>query len=190
MHCNTLIEPACRAAGTVIHSVTASAAGDVLGGIAQAITTGVRWIVENTATWWLRIPSPDLATEPAVARIPQWLLPTTAASALGRLSGIPGITLYGPPAERRAPQLSDGDRAQALEPRVDLLHAPHDSDHTLARLRAVEAGAHQLQVRAGAEHVERAANPQHADRGIALDLLDDLRQPLHPGLVYGIDRRP
>jgi len=83
MHCNTLIEPACRAAGTVIRSVTASAAGDVLGGIAQAITAGVRWIVENTATWWLRIPSPDLATEPAVARIQQWLLPITAAVAIG-----------------------------------------------------------------------------------------------------------
>ena len=43
-------------------------AGDVLSGIAQAITAGVRWIVTNTATWWLRIPSPNLAGEPAVDR--------------------------------------------------------------------------------------------------------------------------
>src|SRR6516164_7931004 len=63
MPCNTVIEPACRVAGNVIRSVTSSAAGDVLGGIAQAITAGVRWIVENTATWWLRIPSPNLAAE-------------------------------------------------------------------------------------------------------------------------------
>jgi hypothetical protein len=63
--------------------VTTSAAGDVLGGIAQAITGGVRWIVENTATWWLRIPSPDLAAEPAVTRIQQWLLPITVAVAIG-----------------------------------------------------------------------------------------------------------
>ena len=83
MPCNTLIEPACRVAGNVIRSVTASAAGDVLSGIAQAITAGVRWIVENTATWWLRIPSPDLAHEPAVARIQQWLLPITVAVAIG-----------------------------------------------------------------------------------------------------------
>ena len=52
-------------------------------GIAQAITAGVRWIVENTATWWLRIPSPDLANEPAVTRIQQWLLPITVAVAIG-----------------------------------------------------------------------------------------------------------
>ena len=83
MPCNTLIEPACRVAGNVIQSVTTSAAGDVLGGIAQAITAGVRWIVENTATWWLRIPSPDLAAEPAVTRIQQWLLPITVAVAIG-----------------------------------------------------------------------------------------------------------
>ena len=83
MPCNTLIEPACRVAGNVIRSVTTSAAGDVLGGIAQVITVGVRWIVENTATWWLQIPSPDLATEPAVTRIQQWLLPITVAVAIG-----------------------------------------------------------------------------------------------------------
>jgi hypothetical protein len=83
MPCNTLIEPACRVAGNVLRSVTTNAAGDVLGGIAQAITGGVRWIVENTATWWLRIPSPDLAAEPAVTRIQQWLLPITVAVAIG-----------------------------------------------------------------------------------------------------------
>jgi hypothetical protein len=83
MPCNTLIEPACRVAGNVIQSVTTSAAGDVLGGIAQAITAGIWWIVENTATWWLRIPSPDLAAEPAVTRIQQWLLPITVAVAIG-----------------------------------------------------------------------------------------------------------
>ena len=83
MPCNTLIEPACRVAGNVIQSMTTSAAGDVLGGIAQAITAGVRWIVENTATWWLRIPSPNLAAEPAVTRIQQWLLPITIAVAIG-----------------------------------------------------------------------------------------------------------
>jgi len=83
MPCNTLIEPACRVAGNVIRSATTSAAGDVLGGIAQAIAAGIRWIVENTATWWLRIPSPNLAAEPAVTRIQQWLLPIAVAVAIG-----------------------------------------------------------------------------------------------------------
>lgn len=83
MPCNTLIEPACHAAGTVIHSVTSSASSDVLTAIARAITAGVRWVVASTATWWLQIPSPDLAAEPAVTRMQQWLLPITAAIAVG-----------------------------------------------------------------------------------------------------------
>src|SRR5260370_42430503 len=83
MPCNALTDPVC-AAGHVIQSVTAGAAGGVLGGIAQAISDGGTWIVENTATWWVRIPSPDLATEPAGAHPPQWLPPLPAAVAGGR----------------------------------------------------------------------------------------------------------
>ena len=64
-------------------SAVAGATSDILGGIAQAITGGIRWIVENTATWWVQIPSPDLSTEPAVSHIQQWLLPITAAVAVG-----------------------------------------------------------------------------------------------------------
>jgi hypothetical protein len=81
--CNTLVEPACRAASTVVQSAAASVTSDILSGIAQAITTGIRWIVENTATWWIQIPSPDLSAEPAVGHIQQWLLPITAAVAVG-----------------------------------------------------------------------------------------------------------
>src|ERR1700727_1578613 len=82
MSCNTLIDPGCFI-GHLIGSVTANAAGDVLGGIAQAISNGVAWVVKNTATWWIRIPSVDLATEPAVAHLQQWLLPVTVAVAVG-----------------------------------------------------------------------------------------------------------
>ena len=81
MPCNPFADPAC-VAGNVIKSVTHSATGDVLSGIAQAITDGVTWIVTNTATWWLRVPSPDLAGEPAVSAIQRWLLPVTAAVAV------------------------------------------------------------------------------------------------------------
>src|SRR6266516_3106643 len=78
--CNTLIEPACVIRG-IAHTVVNWAAGDVLSSLAQGITDGVRWIVTATATWWIRIGSPDLAAEPAVTRIQQWLLPITAAVA-------------------------------------------------------------------------------------------------------------
>jgi len=82
MSCNTLIEPACKAAGAVLRSVAGQATGGVLNGIAQAVTDGVKWIVENTATWWLRIPSPDLASETAITAIQRWLLPITTAVAV------------------------------------------------------------------------------------------------------------
>ena len=83
MPCNTLVEPACRAASTLLQSATASVTSDILSGIARAITTGIRWTVVNTATWWIRLPSPDLSAEPAVSHIQQWLLPVTAAVAVG-----------------------------------------------------------------------------------------------------------
>ena len=54
----------------------------MLSGIAQAVTDGVKWIVTNTATWWLRIPSPSLSGEPAITAIQHWLLPVTAAVAV------------------------------------------------------------------------------------------------------------
>jgi hypothetical protein len=81
MPCNPLTDPAC-AANKVITSVTSSAASDVLNGIAQAVTAGVKWIIENTATWGLHISSPNLAGEPAITAMQSWLLPITAAVAV------------------------------------------------------------------------------------------------------------
>jgi hypothetical protein len=83
MPCNPLVEPTCLIVDKVVQSDSARATGDILGGIAQAITDGIKWIVENTATWWVQIPSPNLSTEPAVSHIQQWLLPITVAVAVG-----------------------------------------------------------------------------------------------------------
>jgi hypothetical protein len=83
MPCNTLVEPACLAVSSVVKSAVGSATSDILSGVAQAITGGIRWIVANTATWWVQIPSPNLSTEPAVGHLQQWLLPITAAVATG-----------------------------------------------------------------------------------------------------------
>src|ERR1019366_4112452 len=78
MHCDTLIEPACRAVSRLTTSVTTSVAGDVLSGLAQAISAGVRWMVVNTATWWVQVPSPGLSAQPPITRIQDWLPPVTA----------------------------------------------------------------------------------------------------------------
>ena len=83
VHCDTLVEPACAIVSRVVTSAASSAASDVLSGLANAISEGVRWTVTNTAAWWVTIPSPNLAAEPAITRIQSWLLPITAAVAVG-----------------------------------------------------------------------------------------------------------
>lgn len=81
MACPSLIVPAC-----VISSAVSNAAGVVAGGamssLAQSIQSGIAWVVANTVGWWVQVPSPDLATEPAVGMLQRWLLPITAAVAV------------------------------------------------------------------------------------------------------------
>ncbi len=84
MSCNPLVHPACVVT-KLIPPVTGTITNGVLSGIASAITEGIRWIVVNTATWWVQIPSPNLASQTAVTRLQEWLLPITAAVAVGAL---------------------------------------------------------------------------------------------------------
>jgi hypothetical protein len=74
MSCSPL-DPACFASGLI------------LGGITHAVQDGIRWIVVNTATWWIQIPSPGLTAEPAITRVQAWLLPVTAAVAVAGVIG-------------------------------------------------------------------------------------------------------
>jgi hypothetical protein len=85
MPCPVLLEPAClgaKAVGTVFGAGAGAAAGNVLTSIAGAIQSGISWIVANSIDWWIKIPSPDLAAEPAVGRLQQLMLPVTAAVAV------------------------------------------------------------------------------------------------------------
>ena len=85
MSCPVLIDPVCLV-GKVVGAVAGAAAGtianDALSGIASAIQSGVSWIVTNSITWWVKVPSPDLAGQPAVSRLQQWMLPLAAAVAV------------------------------------------------------------------------------------------------------------
>src|SRR5690348_8921489 len=85
MSCPVLLEPACivgQAIGSAAGSAAGAAASGALNGIASAIQSGIAWIVQNSIDWWVKIPSPDLAAEPAVGRLQQWMLPFTAAVAV------------------------------------------------------------------------------------------------------------
>ncbi len=78
MSCPVLLSPACA----VLGAVTGAAANDALNGIAGAIESGVSWMVTQTLTWWVRVPSPDLAGEPAVSKLQAWILPIAVAVAV------------------------------------------------------------------------------------------------------------
>ena len=87
MSCPTLISPDCVVANKVARAVAGTVASGALNGIASAIQSGISWMVAQTVTWWVTIPSPDLAGEPAVGRLQQWIMPLAAAVAvLGLIS--------------------------------------------------------------------------------------------------------
>ena len=78
MSCPALIDPGCVVSdvtGKVAGAGAASVTNEALSSIASAVESGVAWITANSISWWVRLPSPDLAAEPAVARLQQWILP-------------------------------------------------------------------------------------------------------------------
>ncbi|HEX6988465.1 MAG TPA: hypothetical protein VF282_03280 [Bacillota bacterium] len=85
MSCPALIDPGC-VVGDVIGKVAGAGAAavtnDALSSIASAVESGVAWITANSISWWVKLPSPDLATEPAVTRLQQWILPVAVIVAV------------------------------------------------------------------------------------------------------------
>ncbi|WP_119730049.1 hypothetical protein [Thermomonospora amylolytica] len=57
-------------------------AGGAMDGIADAMREGLRWFLENTMTWWVKLDSPDLEQERAVGLLQQYMLPITGAVAV------------------------------------------------------------------------------------------------------------
>jgi len=83
--CPTFLIVVCMVGPHILSSAGHAITDDFLGTLANGIQDAVSWIFTNTATFWLRIPSPDLANEPAITAMRQWLLPITAAVAVGGL---------------------------------------------------------------------------------------------------------
>jgi hypothetical protein len=82
MSCPVLIDPGACFIANVAGSAAGTAASGALNGIASATQSGVAWIVASSIDWWIKVPSPDLAAEPAVGRLQQLMLPITAAVAV------------------------------------------------------------------------------------------------------------
>jgi hypothetical protein len=81
--CPSILFVMCMIGPHILSSAGHAVTGDFLGTLANGIQDAVSWIFTNTATFWLRTPSPDLANEPAITAMRQWLLPITAAVAVG-----------------------------------------------------------------------------------------------------------
>ena len=81
MACPTLVDPACIDR-FLVSQAAGSVTGGVVSGLAGAIQSGLVWVVTRTASWWVTVPSPDLAAEPAVGSLQRWLLPITVAVAV------------------------------------------------------------------------------------------------------------
>src|SRR4051812_32699376 len=82
MPCESLLSPTCSFTEYVVGKVAEGAANGVLDEIAKAIQDGVAWVVGNSISWWVKVPSPDLVSESAVDRLRQWTLPIAIAVAL------------------------------------------------------------------------------------------------------------
>ena len=80
MSCNPLLHPTC-----LTSPFSGPITNALLDGLDRSLGGGIRWIVVNTTSWWISIPSPNLSAEPAVSRIQAWLLPVTIAVAVGGL---------------------------------------------------------------------------------------------------------
>jgi hypothetical protein len=81
--CPSFLVVACMVAPFILSGAGQAVTGDFLARLASGIQDAVSWIFTGTTTLWLRIPSPDLASEPAMTAMRQWLLPVTAAVAAG-----------------------------------------------------------------------------------------------------------
>jgi len=82
MPCPTLITPECIVFGKAAGAAAGKAASGALNGIASAVQSGIGWMVTQTVTWWVQVPSPNLAAEPAVGQLQRWILPIAAAVAV------------------------------------------------------------------------------------------------------------
>ena len=82
MPCPTLITPTCIVVGKAAGAAAGNAASGALNGIASAVQSGISWMVTQTVTWWVQVPSPDLAGEPAVGQLQRWILPIAVAVAV------------------------------------------------------------------------------------------------------------
>ncbi|GLZ15632.1 hypothetical protein Acsp04_58670 [Actinomadura sp. NBRC 104425] len=88
--CPSILEPRCvQTADNDDHpfrppmpDIPAAIGGNMLNEAAEAFQSAVGWLISNTASWWVKTPSPDLETEPAIGFLQALVQPLTVAVAM------------------------------------------------------------------------------------------------------------
>src|SRR4029077_19530553 len=111
------------------------------------------------------------------------------ARVVGRKPEVAGEREVEPAAERGAGDLGDRHLREGLQACVDALDVAYEADHACASIGAVEAAAHQGEVRAGAESALGETDQQDCDRRSRLDGGEHLIEAFEPMLVDRVHRR-
>ena len=69
-------------AGGAAKAAAGGAANAAIGGLAGAIQDAIGTIAKDMVSWWVNLPSPDLAADPVPRELQAWLFPFTAAVAV------------------------------------------------------------------------------------------------------------
>jgi hypothetical protein len=80
--CNPLVNPVCWVEDKAKQAAS-SVGGSAMDSLAKWMQDGVIWLVKNTVTLWIKMPSSDLTQESAVTALQHWLLPISLAVAVG-----------------------------------------------------------------------------------------------------------
>ena len=62
--------------------IPAAIGGSMLDEVAESFQSAVGWLISNTASWWVKTPSPDLEAEPAIEFLQALVQPLTIAVAM------------------------------------------------------------------------------------------------------------
>ncbi|TDD84308.1 proline-rich domain-containing protein [Actinomadura rubrisoli] len=96
--CSPVLDPQCvqtvdnddHPFGPPIPDIPATIGGNVLDEAAESLQSAVGWLISNTASWWVKTPSPDLEGEPAIGYLQLLVRPLTIAVAVMALLIVAG----------------------------------------------------------------------------------------------------
>ncbi|MEU6038645.1 proline-rich domain-containing protein [Actinomadura sp. NPDC047616] len=88
--CSPVLEPRCvqtvdnddHPFSVPMPDLPAAIGGNVLDEAAESFQSAVGWLISNTASWWVKTPSPDLEAEPAIGFLQALVQPLTIAVAM------------------------------------------------------------------------------------------------------------